>query len=83
MRTKREDGRDQPDWGEARAGRACARCDEDGAETARARAGAAAAVEKNAFVLRALFSALRERRCTPREVSIVDDVDDECLGEQA
>ena len=38
-------------------------------------AGAAAAVEKNAFVFFALFSALRERRCTPREVSIVDDVD--------
>lgn len=39
--------------------------------------GAATAVEKKAFVLFALFSALRERRCTPREVSIVDDVDDE------
>ena len=39
-------------------------------------AGAATAVEKKAFVLFALFSALRERRCTPREVSIVDDVDD-------
>ena len=32
-------------------------------------------MEKKAFVLFALFSALRERRCTPREVSIVDDVD--------
>ena len=37
-------------------------------------------VEKKAFVLFALFSALRERRCTPREVSIVDDVDDEVGG---
>ena len=39
-------------------------------------AGAATAVEKKVFVLFALFSALRERRCTPREVSIVDDVDE-------
>ena len=46
-------------------------------DAARDRIGAAAAVEKNALVLRALFSALRERRCTPREVSMVDDVDDE------
>lgn len=38
--------------------------------------GAAEAVEKNALVFLALFSALRERRCTPREVSMVDDVDD-------
>ena len=42
--------------------------------------GAATAVEKKAFVLFALFSALRERRCTPREVSIVDDVDGEVGG---
>ena len=39
-----------------------------------------AAVEKNALVFFALFSALRERRCTPREVSMVDDVDDEEVG---
>ena len=51
------------------------RCDEEGADAARAMAGAATAVEKKALVLFALFSALRERRCTPREVSIVDDVD--------
>ena len=44
--------------------------------------GAAAAVEKKAFVLRALFSALRERRCTPRCVSMVDDVDDDEVGER-
>ena len=37
----------------------------------------AAAVEKNAFVFFALCSALRERRCTPREVSMMNDVDDE------
>ena len=37
-------------------------------------AGAATAVEKKALVLFALCSALRERRWTPREVSIVDDV---------
>lgn len=42
--------------------------------------GAATAVEKKAFVLFALFSALRERRCTPREVSIVDDVNDDEEG---
>ena len=46
-------------------------------EAARARMEGAAAVEKNALVFFALFSALRERRCTPREVSIVDDVDDD------
>ena len=51
------------------------RCDEEGADAARAMAGAATAVEKKALVLFALFSALRERRCTPREVSILDDVD--------
>lgn len=50
-------------------------------EAARERIGTAAVVEKNAFVLRALFSALRERRCTPREVSMVDDDDDE-VGER-
>lgn len=42
--------------------------------------GAATAVEKKAFVLFALLNALRERRCTPREVSIVDDVDSEVGG---
>lgn len=42
--------------------------------------GAAAAVEKNALVFFALFSALRERRCTPREVSMLDDVDDDEVG---
>ena len=36
-----------------------------------------AADEKNALVFLALFSALRERRCTPREVSMVDDVEDD------
>jgi hypothetical protein len=37
-----------------------------------------AAVEKNALVLFALFTALRERRATvPREVSIVDEGYDE------
>lgn len=41
--------------------------------------GAAAALEKNALVFFALFSALRERRWTPREVSMVDDVDDEVV----
>ncbi len=46
-------------------------------DAARAMMGAAAAVEKKALVFFALCSALRERRCTPREVSIVDDVDDE------
>lgn len=66
----------------ARAERGCA-CDEvEGAEAARERMGAAAAVEKNALVLRALFSALRERRCTPREVSMVDDVDGDEVGER-
>ena len=35
-------------------------------------AGAATAVEKKALVLFAFCSALRERRWTPREVSIVD-----------
>lgn len=35
--------------------------------------GAATAVEKKAFVLFALLRALRERRWTPREVSIVDE----------
>ena len=38
---------------------------------------AAAAGEKNALVLFALFRARRERRWTPREVSIVGDADDE------
>ena len=42
--------------------------------------GAAAAVEKNALVLFALLSARRERRWTPREVSIVGDVDDDEVG---
>ena len=42
----------------------------------------AAAVEKNAFVFFALCSALRERRCTPRCVSMVDDVDDDEVGER-
>ena len=42
----------------------------------------AAAVEKKAFVFFALCSALRERRCTPRVVIMVNDVDDE-VGEQA
>ena len=41
--------------------------------------GAATAVEKKALVLFALCSARRERRCTPREVSIVD-VDSEVGG---
>ena len=44
-------------------------------DAARGRRGAAAAEEKNAFVFFALCSALRERRCTPREESMVDDVD--------
>ena len=44
-------------------------------------AGAATAVEKKALVFFALLRALRERRCTPREVSIVD-VDDEVGGER-
>ena len=43
-------------------------------------AGAATAVEKKALVFFALLRALRERRCTPREVSIVDDVDGEVGG---
>ena len=43
-------------------------------------AGAATAVEKKALVFFALLRALRERRCTPREVSIVNDVDSE-VGE--
>ena len=41
----------------------------------------AAAVEKKAFVFFALCSALRERRCTPRVVIMVNDDDDE-KGEQ-
>ena len=45
--------------------------------------GAAAAVEKNALVLFALLSARRERRWTPREVSIVGDVDDDEVGESS
>lgn len=53
------------------------RCDEEGTDAALAMAGAATAVEKKALVLFALCSALRERRWTPREVSIVDDVDSE------
>ena len=44
--------------------------------------GAAAAVEKKAFVRFALWNALRERRCTPREVSIVNDVDSEVRSER-
>ena len=47
----------------------------EGTDAARAIMGAATAVEKKAFDLFALLSALRERRCTPREVSMVDDVD--------
>ena len=40
-------------------------------------------MEKKALVFLALFTALRERRCTPREVSIVNDDDgdeDEGVG---
>lgn len=72
-------GEYKPDW-DAREGRGTARCDDEGADAARASMGAATAVEKKAFVLFALFSALRERRCTPREVSIVDDVNDDEEG---
>lgn len=42
--------------------------------------GAAAAVEKKAFVRFALCNARRERRCTPREVSMVGDDDDDEVG---
>ena len=65
----------------ARGRRAWERDDEDeGTPAARAMTGAAAAVEKNALVFLALFSALRERRCTPREVSMLDNVDDDGVG---
>lgn len=64
----------------ARGRRAWERDDEEGAAAARAMTGAAAAVEKNALVFFALFSALRERRCTPREVSMLDDVGDDEVG---
>ena len=50
-------------------------------DATRAATLAAVAVEKNALVFFALFSALRERRCTPREVSMVNDVDDDGVGE--
>ena len=52
------------------------------ATAARATLGRAA-VEKKALGFLALFTALRERRCTPREVSIVNDDDgdeDEGVG---
>ena len=60
----------------ARGRRVCAREEVEGVDAARAATLATAAVEKNALVFFALFSALRERRCTPRCVSMVDDVDD-------
>ena len=56
------------------------RDEEEGAAAARARTVGAAAVEKKALVFFALLSALRERRCTPREVSMLDDVDDDEVG---
>jgi hypothetical protein len=71
-----------PDCVPARVERVWGCDEEEGAEAARERMGAAAAVEKNALVLRALLSALRERRCTPRCVSMVDDVDDDEVGER-
>ena len=52
----------------------------EGVDAARAATLATAAVEKNALVFFALFSALRERRCTPREVSMLDNVDDDGGG---
>lgn len=69
-----------PEGAAARGRRACACDDEAEGMAARARAGATAAVEKNALVFFALLSALRERRCTPREVSMLDDVDDDEVG---
>ncbi len=54
----------------------------EGAEATLERMEGAAAVEKKVFVFFALCNALRERRCTPRVVIMVNDVDDE-VGEQA
>ena len=73
-------GENVPEGAAARGRRACARVEVEGVDATRAATLAAAAVEKNALVFFALFSALRERRCTPREVSMLDDVDDDEVG---
>lgn len=71
----------RPDGAAVRFARRDAPCDVDGATAAaRARMEGAAAVEKKAFVLFALCSALRERRWTPREVSIVKKEENDVRG---
>lgn len=63
---------DRPACDDIRGGRTAARCCL-GAVEALAMMGAAAAVEKKAFVFFALFTALLERRVTPRLVNMASD----------